>query len=250
MKNYKLTEEQWAKIWDFLNQTSGIYVGQEADCRKFIEAILWITRTGAPWRNLPAEFGKWNSVYKRYRRWSEKGVAQKMMEFFGKDADKRHGMLDRTIVRAHACAAGAPKKRGKQALGRSRGGFSTKIHVLVDAMGRPLRLRLTAGQRHDITQAEALLEGFHFGHVIADRAYAAQKLHKYLLDRGMQPVIPPHPRAKNPPEYDTKRYGERNWVERFIGKLKHYRRLASRFEKLDTSHLGFLHFASALIWLR
>ena len=142
------------------------------------------------------------------------------------------------------------KKNGEQALGRSRGGFSCKIHVTVDALGNPLRWRLTAGQRHDSTQAQALLDGFDFAHLIADRGYAAQDFIEYLLARGIQAVIPPHQRAKILREYDQWRYRERHLVECLINKIKHFRRIFSRFEKLDRSYLGFLHFVGALIWLR
>lgn len=84
------------------------------------------------------------------------------------------------------------KKGGEQALGRSRGGFSCKIHVTVDALGNPLRLSLTGGQRHDITQAQHLLDGFDLERLIADRGYAAADFVEYLVARGIEAVIPPH----------------------------------------------------------
>lgn len=142
------------------------------------------------------------------------------------------------------------KKNGEQALGRSRGGFSCKVHVTVDGLGNPLRLLLTAGQRHDITQAHALLEGFDFERLMADRGYAAEDFIAYLLSRGIEAVIPPHQRAKVLREYDKWLYRERHLVECFMNKIKHFRRIFSRFEKLDRSYLGFLHFVSVLIWLR
>ena len=135
-------------------------------------------------------------------------------------------------------------------MGRSRGGFSTKIHVLVDGLGYPLRFGLTAGQRHDITQAETLLDGFDFERVIADRGYAAAYFVDALLQNGIQAVIPPHQRATVLREYDKWLYRERHLVECFINKIKHFRRIFSRFDKLDQSFLGFLHFVSVLIWLR
>jgi len=142
------------------------------------------------------------------------------------------------------------KKSGEQALGRSRGGFSTKIHITVDALGNPLRFRLSAGQRHDMTYAFDLIEGFPFERVIADRGYAAQPFVDYLTEHSTQAVIPPHQRAKQPREFDTWLYRERHLVECFINKIKHFRRIFSRFEKLDRSYLGFLNFVGLLIWLR
>ena len=144
----------------------------------------------------------------------------------------------------------AHKKRGEQSLGRSRGGFSTKIHLTVDGLGNPLRFRLTAGQRHDITEAEALIEGYEFEHIIADRGYAAQDFVDFIHESGAEAVIPPHQCAKTPRDYDEWLYRERHLVECFINKIKHFRRIFSRFEKLDSSYLGFLNFVGILIWLR
>jgi transposase len=144
----------------------------------------------------------------------------------------------------------AHKKSGEQALGRSRGGFSCKIHVTVDGLGNPVRLRLTAGQRHDSTQSKALLDGLMFQHVIADRGYAAAEFIDDLLALGIQVVIPPHQHAKLTRDYDRWLYRERHLVECFFNKIKHFRRIFARFDKLDCSYLGFLHFVSTLIWLR
>ena len=145
------------------------------------------------------------------------------------------------------------KKSGDQAaqaLGRSRGGFSTKIHVVVDALGNPLRLRLTAGQVHDVTQAVELLAGLSAGHVIADRGYAAQALVDHIQHDGATAVIPPHQRSKQPRDYDRWLYRERHLVECFMNKLKHFRRVFSRFDKLAHRYAGFLHLVSTIIWLR
>ena len=145
------------------------------------------------------------------------------------------------------------KKNGdqaKQALGRSRGGFTTKIHITVDGLGNPLRLCLTPGQRQDLIKAVELVEGYSFEHIIADRGYAAQEFYDWITTQGIKPVIPPHQRAKAAREYDKWLYRERHLVECFINKIKHFRRVFSRFDKLARRYLGFLHFVSSLIWLR
>lgn len=145
------------------------------------------------------------------------------------------------------------KKNGtadEQALGRSRGGFSTKIHAVVDGLGNPLRFILTAGQQHDSRQATALLDGWTFTRVIADRGYAGQAVINVVLAQGAEVVIPPHQCAKQQREYDRWWYRERHLVECFFNKLKHFRRVFSRFDKLARRYLGFIQFTSVLIWLR
>lgn len=253
MSTIRIQDDQWTKILAFLRTCPGVYVGQAAACRLFLEGVLWVTRSGAQWRLLPERYGNWNTVYKRFARWCENGIWERMHQHFSDDPDIECLILDSTIVRAHPCAAGALHKSGgqaAQALGRSRGGFSTKIHVNVDALGNPLRFALTGGQRHDITQAETLLAGYEGEYVIADMSYDADPFRQVILHSGAEPVIPPRATRKEQYYYDRHLYKERHLVECLINKMKHYRRVFSRFDKLAKRYLGFLSFVGALIWLR
>ena len=112
MSNITLENEQWNKIAEYLQRHPQVYVGHKTECRRFVTAVLWVMRSGAQWRLLPAEYGKWNSVYKRFARWCDAGVWQQMHEHFANDPDLEYILLDSTVIRAHPCAAGAAAKKG------------------------------------------------------------------------------------------------------------------------------------------
>jgi transposase len=151
---------------------------------------------------------------------------------------------------------GAPacgREKGGQtdeALGRSRGGFSTKIHILVDALGNPVEFLLTAGQEADVTQAEPLIEGNPADAYILDKAYDSDAVVAAAKRQGAEAVIPPKKNRKTPRAYDKHLYKERKKVEWFINLLKQYRRVATRYEKTARNFLGFVHVASIMILLR
>ena len=111
MSTVELREDQWYRILEFLRSCPDLYVGREPDCKRFVEAILWMARSGAAWRLLPEHYGHWNSIYKRFARWCDKGVWERMHQHFTDNPDMEHVIIDSTIVRAHPSAAGASKKR-------------------------------------------------------------------------------------------------------------------------------------------
>ena len=145
---------------------------------------------------------------------------------------------------------GSAKKHGTQSLGRSRGGHSTKIHLATDALGNAIRFILTGGERNDITQAEALVENLFPDYVIADKGYDANKFVLLLRKKDVKVVIPSKINRKIQRLIDTDLYKERNLIECCIGKLKHFRRVFSRFDKLAKNYLSFVQFAGTIIWLR
>ena len=105
-----VSDEQWQKMLPVLRAHPNAYVGQEHECRRFLSAVLWMARSGAQWRLLPKEYGYWNTIYRRFARWSEQGIFHELHQALADDADIEHLLIDSTIIRAHPCAAGAPKK--------------------------------------------------------------------------------------------------------------------------------------------
>ena len=168
-------------------------------------------------------------------------------------------MVDSTILRAHACASGAKKKKHQQTikdcqeeegLGRSCGGFSSKIHAVCDALGNPLRFIVTPGQSHDASQAIEIITGINADALLADKGYDSDELRDFVQSQGGTPHIPPRKNRLEERSYDRDLYKERHKIECLFGFLKHYRRLFSRFEKLKKRFISFLHFAAAIQWIK
>lgn len=153
---------------------------------------------------------------------------------------------------ASARCRGASGKRGAhaQGLGRSRGGLSTKIHASTDALGLPVRLIAGPGQQNDAARGEELINGLQAGAVLADKGYDSDQLRQKIKNQGGQSVIPPRKHRKVPIIYDKDLYKERNAVERFFNKLKHFRRVATRYDKLLINFLGFVKIAAISLWLK
>jgi len=143
-------------------------------------------------------------------------------------------------------------QRGQQwqSLGKSRGGFSTKVHATTDSLGCPTRFILTGGHASDYTQAIQLIEGQSSEYVVADKGYDSQAIIDVIENSGAKSVIPQRSRRKTKREYDHHIYKERNVIERMFNKLKQFRRISSRYDKLATSFLSFLHVAAVAIWLK
>jgi len=244
----RLRDEQWRRIEPFLppqHETGGRPAKPH---RPVVEAMIWVLRTGAPWRDLPPAYGPWKSVHTRFSRWSKSGVLQRLLEGLAKECDDEGYLIDATIVRAHQDASGGAKKGGAQPIGRSRGGPSTKLHAVVDALGNPVRFVLTPGQAHEMRVASELLGEIHDAYVVGDSAYRSKRLVEELRGRGCQVVIPSQPTHLYR-TFDGHMYRERRLVENFFQRIKRFRRIAMRFDKLACNYMAFVVLASVLVWL-
>src|SRR6476661_5610099 len=157
---------------------------------------------------------------------------------------------DRRLYRARSPAqCWRSKKNGAQAIGRSRGGLTTKIHALVDALGNPVELMLTPGQAHDLACAEPLIDNADPQALIGDKGYDADRFVEILAKRRITPVIPPTANRKITRPCDYALYCERNLIERFFNQLKHFRAIATRYDKLARNFLAGVQLAAAMILL-
>jgi transposase len=249
MRRHEISQDQWERIEGFLPGRVGGHGGVAKNNRRFINAIWYVAKTGIPWRDLPERFGEWDTVYHRFNEWCKKGIWRRVFEAV-QDPDLEWLMLDSTVIRAHHHAAGMNGGDDDQALGRSRGGFGTKIHLAVDALGNPVSIHLSPGQDADSTHAERLLGDHEPEAVLADKAYDTNQLVDTITERGAEVVIPPKKNRVEPREIDKVVYKERNKVERCVNGLKQFRRVATRYEKTARNFLGMVLFVATTIWLK
>jgi transposase len=128
--------------------------------------------------------------------------------------------------------------------------FGTKIHAVVDALGLPVRFNLGPGQQNDMAPAKELIDGLEAGQVLADKAYDANSLCEKIEAQGATVVIPPRRHRKQPREYDRIAYKNRWGIEGFFAKLKQWRRIATRYDKIAQNFLGFIKLASIMLWIK
>ncbi|MEU4469426.1 IS5 family transposase [Streptomyces sp. NPDC024017] len=262
------------------------------DHRQVINGVLWRLRTGAPWRDLPVRYGPWQTTYERFARWETDGTWARLLEQVQVRDDSVGAVewtvpVDSTISRAHQHAAGARKKGAStgdeledparatagQALGRSRGGLTTKVHLACDGRGLPLAVVVTPGNVNDSTVFDDVMDALRVPRagagrprrrpdaVVADRAYSSRAIRQSLRRRGIRAVIPERADQKanrvrrgqaggRPPVFDRELYKARNVVECCFNRLKQFRAIATRFDKLATPYKAGVHLASLILWLR
>ena len=192
MNKYYIKDEAFEKIFIYLRERSDIYCKNREKTREFLEGVYFIMRTGAQWVELPKYYGNYKSLHDRFISWVKKGIWNDLLSFFSKDYDGESFMIDGTIARAHACASGYQKGQSEQqALGRSKGGFTTKIHALVDALGLPLRFILTPGQNSEIKQAPELIKGITNANILGDKAFDCDEFIEQIESQNCTPIIPP-----------------------------------------------------------
>ncbi|THF75374.1 IS5 family transposase [Cohnella fermenti] len=251
-RRYEIRDDQWESLKDLLPPERKPQGGRPAiDNRHMLNGMLWVIRSGAAWRDLPDYYGPWSSIYTRFRRWEKAGIFDRMLETLAAEPDSESTMMDASIVRVHQHGAGAKGGKQFQAIGRSRGGLTTKIHAVVDALGNPLQFEVTAGNINDcVVGYEILLTLDLKGqNVLADRGYDTDKIIELLDEKQSNAVIPSRKHRTVQRTTDWYLFKERHLVECLFNKLKHNRRLATRYDKLARTFMAFLKLAASMVWL-
>ena len=243
MERGDLSDAEWTIIGPLLPPERGRWARPSGDNRRFLNGMLYVLRVGCPWRDMHERYGKWNSVYVRFRRWAEQGVWDAMLETLvelGLTDNWQH-MIDSTTIRGHSQAAGARGGTHKEGFGRSRGGFTSKIHARADGQGRPLGFILTGGEASDYKAVEGLIQLpiKNPRLMLADKGYDSDDVRAALLMKGIVPVIPPKSNRRDPIACDFRAYKDRNRVERMFNRIKQFRRIATRYDKTAISYMAF-----------
>ena len=247
MDHFVLTDAQWAKMEPLCLGKPGDPGRSGKDNRLFVEAVLWIARTGSPWRDLPPSLGNWNSVFTRFRDWVKADIWKRLFDAVLRRS--RHGIRHGRRHHRQGPPPRTGRKRGtqSQAIGRSKGGMTTKILALTDALGNLVRFVLLPGQRFDTVGVPPLIEGLAFDALIADKAFDSNAIIADLDARGAKVVISQHPRRAKPLTIDEEMYKWRHLIENFFGRLKEFKRIAMRADKTDQSFASMIYLAAAVI---
>ena len=249
MPRLLLTDEQWSKLKAII-LAQGIY--DKANLRMTVEGILYKLRVGCPWRDLPEDFGYWNSIYKRFNDWSTKNKLLASFQLIASDSDNEWTFIDGSIVKAHQHSSGAQKK-AVSAIGKSVAGKTSKIHLAVDSMGLPIHFEITGGQVHDSVVATTLVKytiNEDSDYYVADRGYDSQELRDSISKQGSKSAIPRKKNSKTGnDDIDWCLYRYRHLVENAFARLKHFRSIATRYEKLKATYSGMVSLGCILMWL-
>ena len=244
----KLADYEWVAIKPMLpNKPRGV---PRVNDRRVLNGILWVLRSGPPWRDLPETFGPYTTCYNRFVRWRRAGVWGRIIDALAAAHEAAVQMIDTSIVRVHQHGACTTRNQ-RQSMGRSRGGLTSKIHALVDSNGLPVRLALSPGEAHDIRLAGKLLSRLKSGStLLANRGYDADWIRELATKKGAWANIPPKSNRTDPICFSPYLYRARNQVERFFNRIKQCRRVATRCDKLVANYLAFVQLASIRLWLR
>jgi transposase len=214
-----------------------------------LSAMVYVLRTGVPWRDLPRDYGPWASVYTRYRRWCARGLFAQLLTRLAAKAAGQLRHLDCSHIKLHQHAANPRGGQAAQEMGRTKGGLNTKLSARVDARGRAVAVSLAPGPMNDQYAVLPVLARARRCRVVADKGFDSDVFRRRLMLQRTRCCIPPLRTRRNPIRFHHGYYRRRHRVENFFCRIKAYRRIATRYDKLAITFLGFIQLATVLDWL-
>lgn len=205
---------------------------EKIDGRTVISCVVWLIKNGRSWNEIPKKYGNFDTIRKRFTRWSANEAFRKFFFSIAAKAPKKsRAMIDSTAVKAHRTAASMAWDGKPREIGRSAGGLTTKIHLLATTDKIPLDFSLTEGQAGDAPEGEKLIKARikGFKYLLADKAYDTDMIREYLETQNKKVCIPPKSNRKSPASYDKELYKQRAIIENMFGRLKDWRGIAMRY---------------------
>jgi transposase len=222
---------------------------RRTDDRRVISGIVPVLKTGCRGPDCPSVDAPPTTIDNRFRRWTMRGLWRRRLEALARPQPGDGQALDSTTAKAQPFGGGRKRGAEAQALGRSRGGRTTKIHGIADARGRPIAIDVTPGPLGDVRVATALIRAVPpGGSLAADAAYDRDGLRRFLKERGTIPIIPNNPTRKNHHPFDHVADRQRNRIERMFRRLKDWRRIATRYDTRAANFAAAIMLAAVVIW--
>ena len=215
-----------------------------------VTAMWYVLRTGRPWRDLPERFGPWSSVYTRFRRWCRCGLWARLFRRLRSHAWGQIRSLDCSHVKVHADGANPAGGQSHPAWVGPKAASTPRWPRRSTPSGRPVPLAVAPGPQHDLLACAPCLPSRRDCWLLADRGFDADDFRRTLGDQGVRACIPPRAGRRWPGRFSRRLYRQRHTVENFFSRIKRYRRIATRYEKLADHYLGFLFFTAVLDWLK
>ncbi|WP_425306196.1 IS5 family transposase [Candidatus Protochlamydia amoebophila] len=245
-RRHDRSDRVWNLLEPHLPGRRGAWGGIARDNRTFINAVFWILRMRAPWRDLPPDDGGWSNTYRRFIQWRNQRIWERLLEVLIDDPDDEWLVIDASHCQVHPHAAGA--KGGNQSMSPYKRGLNTKLPLTVDAHGLPIRVMITEGTIADCTQARNLIVGLTAEWLMTDKGYDSDAIVEQAISQGMQVVIPPPKSCITGRECDKDLYKLRHLVENAFLHLKRWGGIATRYAKNSASFLAAVYIRCIAIW--
>ena len=213
-----------------------------------VEAIFYVLRTAVAWRDLPPCYGPWN--YTRWRRWCALGLWQEILRLLSRHSVGRVLFIDGSHIKLHQFGTNPAGGQSAQAIGRTKGGLNTKLCALVEGHGRLVSAVLAPGQMYEVEAAAPLLAGLKNVLLVGDKGFDADALRQRLWTQDCLASIPPRSDRRAPAWFHRGFYRQRHKIENFFQRIKVYKRISTRYEKLAITFLNFILVAAAFDWLK